>query len=154
MHKFIWVVIALLSLVGCATGRLSDEERLQLYRANAGAPVRDFRYGNSLAGWTALGGNALAVWTRPNQAYLLELRASCNELGYAPAIAITQRFGQVSARFDNVIALSGPGMIRIPCRIETIRPLDVKAIRASEKQLREARMQERTEAEAGETQQD
>lgn len=101
-----------------------------------------------------MGGNALAVWTRPNQAYLLELRASCNELGYAPAIAITQRFGQVSARFDNVIALSGPGMIRIPCRIETIRPLDVKAIRASEKQLREARMQERTEAETEQTQQD
>lgn len=60
----------------------------------------------------------------------------------------------MSARFDNVIALGGPGMIRIPCRIETIRPLDVKAIRASEKQLREARMQERTEAEAEQTPQD
>ncbi|MDQ1093835.1 hypothetical protein QE400_003248 [Xanthomonas sacchari] len=59
-------------LGGCATNRLSDDERLALYRAHAGAPVRDFQYFNQLNGWTALGDSALAVWTRPNQAYLLE----------------------------------------------------------------------------------
>ncbi len=132
-----------LMLAGCATGRISDDERLALYRAHAGAPVKEFQYFNSLSGWTALGDSALAVWTRPNQAYLLELGSRCSDLDFAPAISITHQFSQVSARFDQVIVLGGPETIRIPCRIQTIRPLDVKALKVSENELREAKLQER-----------
>jgi hypothetical protein len=38
-----------------------------------------------------------------------------------------------------------PG-IRLPCRIETIRPLDVKALRQAQKDLREATLVEREAA--------
>lgn len=137
------------ALAACATGTgLSDTDRLALYRAHAGEPVKDFQYFNSLNGWTELGDSALAVWTKPSEAYLLELSGSCLDLSYSPAISISNQFGRVAARFDSVRVIgAGPGP-HIPCRIQTIRPLDVKAIRASEKELREARVQER---EAGAT---
>ncbi|MEQ4574883.1 MAG: DUF6491 family protein [Gammaproteobacteria bacterium] len=142
------VVVATL-LAGCATGRLGDDERLSLYRAHAGAPVKDFQYFGSLNGWTNLGDTALAVWTRPGTAYLLELAGPCNDLDFAPAISITNMMGRVSARFDDVIVLGGPRGIRIPCRIQAIRPLDVKALKTSEKELREAKVEERARPQDG-----
>lgn len=139
-------LVAAAMLAGCATNRLSDDERLTLYRAHAGAPVRDFQYFNRLSGWTALGDSALAVWTRPNQAYLLEFAGTCQDLDFAPSIAITHFGSQVSAKFDDVLVLGGgPAAIRLPCRIDSIRPLDVKALRTSEKELREAKVQERAQ---------
>ncbi len=137
-------------LAGCATDRISDDERLALYRAHAGAPVRDFQYFNSLNGWTNLGDSALAVWTKPGTAYLLEFAGACNDLDYAPAISITNMMGRVSAKFDDVIVLGGTRSIRLPCRIQTIRPLDVKALKVSEQQLREAKVEERTQKQEGE----
>jgi hypothetical protein len=137
--------LAMLLLAGCATGRLSDQERLSLYRAHAGAPVQDFQYFGQLNGWIDLGDSALAVWSRPNQAYLLELDGPCTNLSYSPTILISNWMGRVSARFDRVQVIDGPGGINIPCRIRTIRPLDVKALRTSENELREAKLQERAE---------
>lgn len=139
--------LAVLALLGgCATGRLSDQERLALYRQHAGEPVRDLRiYGSGLSGWTELGQSALAVWTRPNEAYLLELTGPCYDLDYAPAISITNQMGVVSARFDRVIVLGGAPGMRMPCRIDRILPLDVKALKLSEKELREAKTEAREE---------
>ena len=139
MKRIATMLLATALLAGCATtGRLGDAERLQLYRAHAGAPVRDFHYFTSFNGWTALGDSALAVWTRPSQAYLLELFGPCTDLGYAPAISLSNSMGRVSSRFDSVHVLGGGGntTMRIPCRIETIRPLDVKALRAAESEAR------------------
>mgnify|MGYP007112213923 CR=1 FL=1 len=136
-------------LAACATGSgLSDADRLQLYRAHAGAPVKDFQYFNSLNGWTELGDSALAVWTRPSEAYLLELSGPCLDLSFSPAIAVTNQFGRVSARFDSVRVVGAGAGPHIPCRIETIRPLDVKALKVAEKELREAKAVERSEAPA------
>lgn len=149
MNKAWSVALAVSLLAGCATGRLSDQERLELYRAHAGAPVKGFQYFGSLNGWTNLGDTALAVWAKPGTAYLLELVGPCNDLDYAPAISITNTMGRVSARFDDVIVLGGPRSIRIPCRIQAIRPLDVKALKVSEQQLREARVEERAQRQDG-----
>jgi len=146
MKRLIPLIALVAVLAGCATGRLSDDERLALFRAHAGAPVKDFQYYGQLNGWQNLGDTALAVWTKPGTAWLLELTGPCNDLDYAPAISITNMMGQVSARFDKVIVLGGPQSIRMPCRIETIRPLDLKALKTSEQQLREARTQAREEA--------
>jgi hypothetical protein len=144
MPRLLLSLLALAALAGCATNRLSDDERLALYRAHAAAPVRDFQYFNRLSGWTALGDSALAVWTRPNQAYLLELTGRCMDLDFAPTIAVTHFGNRVSARLDDVLVFGGASpTIRLPCRIQSIRPLDVKALRISEKELREAKVQER-----------
>ena len=137
-------LLAATALAGCATGKLSTAERLALYRDHAGEPVKDFRYLGHLNGWTPIGDAALAVWTKPNEAYLLEFGGRCQDLESAAAISITQFANRVNARFDDVLPV-GPGTssIKIPCRIQTIRPLDVKALRASEKELREASAVER-----------
>jgi len=145
MKRLMTLIPLLALLAGCSTGRLSDDERLALFRAHAGAPVKSFQYFGNLNGWQNLGDTALAVWTKPGTAYLLELTGPCNDLDYAPAISITNMTGQVSARFDRVIVLGGPRSIRMPCRIETIRPLDLKALKVSEQQLREAKTQAREE---------
>lgn len=136
-------------LAACATGRLGSAERLELYRAHAGPPQNDMQFSGSLNGWNELGDSALAVWTRPSEAYLLELSGPCQELPYAQAIGLTSRAGRVSARFDKVLVLgNGPGP-RFPCSIASIRKLDIKAVRASEQELRQAQVQERGDEPAG-----
>lgn len=151
MKRLAIALFAVAALAGCATtGKLSSSERLQLYRAHAGAPVKDFQYFGSLNGWTELGDSALAVWTKPNEAWLLNLSGPCMDLSYAPAISVTNMMGRVSAKFDRVIVRGGgPNMMRVPCRIDTIQPLDVKALRVSEKELREARIEARAEDQSG-----
>ena len=134
---------AMLALAGCATdAALRDSEQLALYRAHAGEPVGSFNYFGSISGWTPLGDSALAVWTRPSEAWLLELTGPCQDLEYAPAIGLTGNMNRVYARFDKVL-VDSRGVVNMPCHIQQIRPLDVKALRAAQKQLREARVQER-----------
>ncbi|MCA0393979.1 MAG: DUF6491 family protein [Proteobacteria bacterium] len=137
----------LLGLTACATnGNLRDSDKLALYQSHAGEPVGSFNFFGRLNGWTPLGDSALVVWTKPSEAWLLELTGPCQDMAYAPAIGLTSNMNRVYARFDKVL-VNSPGSMGIPCHIQQIRPLDVKAVRASEKELREARVQER-EAEA------
>ncbi|MEG0194618.1 MAG: DUF6491 family protein [Stenotrophomonas sp.] len=136
-----------LALAGCATtGRLGSAEKLDLYRAHAGSPQKDMQFFGSLNGWTELGDSALAVWTKPSEAYLLELSGPCPDLSYAPAIGLTSHMGRVSAPFDKVLVRDPTGGPRMPCFIKTIRKLDVKSLRAEEKEMRQAQVQEREES--------
>lgn len=130
----ILVLAAMLS--ACATTGMSDSEKLAMYRSHAGAPVNSFHYFGRINGWTSLGDSAIAVWTRPNQAWLLDLAGRCPDLEYTPVIGVTSQFDRVSAKFDKVIARNR-GSMEIPCQISEIRPLDVKAIRGAEKTARD-----------------
>ncbi len=144
MKSLIAVAAVSLTLAACSsTGRLSTADKLELYRAHAGAPQQDLQYFGSLNGWTELGDSALAVWTRPSEAYLLELRGPCEGLAYAPAIGLTSQMGRVSSRFDKVLVRDTTGGPRLPCFISSIRKLDVPALRASEKERRKADIAER-----------
>lgn len=128
---------ALVGLAACATGpRIPDEQRLELYRAHAGEPVGSFNYFRTLYGWTPLDDSVLAVWTRHNQAYLVDLAGPCQGLEYTPAISISHQFSRVYAGFDKVVVLNDPAF-NIPCRISEIRPIDVDALEQAEEDLRE-----------------
>ena len=142
MKAPIFAAMAAIILAGCASDRISDADRLALYRAHAGAPVPNFQYFGRLDGWTPLGNTALAVWTRPSEVYLLELGGTCQDLDFANAITVTNQFGRVYSRFDKVIVL-GRGVNHVPCWIREIRPVDAKALRAAEQEKREAQMAER-----------
>lgn len=136
MKRLLCALVATLLLGACASDAgMREVERLALYRAHAGAPVDSFRYFGSLNGWTPLGDSDLAVWTRPNQAYLLNLNGPCTDLDFAPAITITNQFHTVYAKFDKVVVLNR-GSINIPCHIREIRPLDVTAIKDAEREIR------------------
>lgn len=146
MKRMLLLLAWSLLLTACAsTPRQTDAEKLALYRSHAGAPVMDFQYFGSINGWGPIGDSALVVWTRPSQAYLLELFGPCTDLDYAPAISLSNSMGRVSSRFDSVNVLGGGGnsTMRIPCRIEIIRPLDVKALKQAQQDLREAQVVER-----------
>lgn len=147
MKRTLLLLALTLSLGACSTTSMTDDETLALYRSHAGETVKDFQYFGRLNGWTPLGDTALVVWTKPNQAYLLELAGPCMDLDYAPAISLSNMASRVSARFDSVYVHGGdPSSIRIPCRINSIRPLDVKGLRQAQKELREAKLVEREAA--------
>ena len=121
-------------LAACATDSAQrDAAKLALYRAHAGAPVRSFHFFGRLDSWTSLDARTVAVWTRPSEAWLLDLDGTCNGLEFTPFIGLTSSAGTVSARFDKVLVRDGSPMRNLPCIIETIRPLDVKAIKQAER---------------------
>ncbi len=150
--KKMLVLAAVAALAGCAsTPRMSDAERLALYQAHAGEPVRAFRLFGEPYGWSPLGNRAMVVWTRPNEAWLLDLVAPCPDLAYATALAISSFGARVQARSDSVTPLgSMVGQVgRVPCRIDSIRPVDAKALKQAEQELRQASVQARAEGDAG-----
>ena len=126
------------AVAGCASkGSSAATEReaasLARYEAAAGEPANSFRFFR-LDGFTVLGENALAVWSNPRQAWLLTVEEPCNDLRWSLALNITSFSGRVHTRTDSVQG----------CRILTIRPVDVAALRESEKAARgEIKVQER-----------
>lgn len=131
-----------LAASGCAsTAALNDDQRLALYRTHAGEPVDSIQYLGSYNGWTPLGDGALALWTRPSQAWLVQLFEPCTDIEYAQTIGVPNQNGRLSARFDR-IHVANNGLIPLSCTIKEIRPLDVKAIRAAEKDARDRRQVE------------
>jgi len=131
---------ALLALSACATGggygtmaNARADGKLALYRGHAGPPVARIPFSSSIDNWTYLGPTTVAVWTRPSEAWLLELDAPCRDLQYAHAIGFESRGPQIAAGFDSVVVMSRAAAPYIPCRIRTIQPLDVAAIRVAER---------------------
>jgi Family of unknown function (DUF6491) len=123
-------VAAALALTACATNYSQRlQAQLQRYQDAAGEPVQSFRY-FSFNSWTALGREHIAVWTRPKEAWLLELSPMCFDLDFAHSIALTSSINRVYARFDSVLV----GKDR--CRIESIRPIDVSKLRDLQREAR------------------
>ncbi len=121
------VLPLLLLLAGCAgvaTQRHRSERQAE-YLAATGAPVGNFTF-TSLYSWEPLTGTQLVVYTRPTQAWLLDLYG-CQNLLFSNSIALTSNINQVSANFDKVLTLRGD----VPCTISRIRPVDVQGMRAA-----------------------
>ncbi|MGP1664614.1 MAG: DUF6491 family protein [Rhodanobacter sp.] len=126
-------VLCALMLGGCASELRTQREsaRQQAYVEAAGAPVNSFRF-SSLYSWVPLGESRLAVYTRPNEAWLLDLSGPCQNLPFANGIGLTSSLNQVMVRFDRVIVDRSP----FPCSIAQIRPIDVKQVKAAQEQQR------------------
>jgi len=99
------------------------EQRQQAYATAAGAPVSSFRY-FSLWSWEPLSDKELAVYTRSNEAWLIDLDGSCRNLEFTNHIALTSSASEVSVKFDRVIT----GGADAPCFIKQIRPVDIKKL--------------------------
>ena len=124
---------------------MTTSERLDLYRAHAGDPVSSFQFTGRLWGWRSLGDSALAVWTRSNQGYLIELAGRCQDLQFAHSIGLTSSVGRVSAGFDRVIVRlpSNRNPNRVGCSIRTIRPINTQVVKESKGDLGEGEITER-----------
>lgn len=138
MKNLLLAIAAVCALAACASfgAKLSDHERLEIHRAHAGEPVRSFSDFGTLYNWTPLGDSALTVWTRRNQAYLLELDGRCPDLDFSRAISFSGQGGKVFAGMDNVIVLDRDHT-SFPCRIKQIRPLDTEAVKSAERAARD-----------------
>lgn len=139
------IVATLFVLVtGCATRPgVPPTDRLEAYRAAAGQPQRSFNFRGQLWGWTSLGGETLAVWTRSDRGYLLEVAHPCVDLAFASYITLTSRQGRVVSGADSIISRRIDGGIGgSRCRIESIRPLDARAVREAKRDLREGEVAE------------
>jgi len=115
-----WISMGwLLGLVACAAPGPAQRmaARLQQFEAVAGAPVESFHFWQ-LDRWEPLGERHVAVWTRVNEAYLIEVREPCSGLDFARSIALTSTQNRVQRRFDSVL------FEHQRCRIESIRPVD------------------------------
>jgi hypothetical protein len=128
--------VAATLLAACASVPLA--QRQAAYAAAAGAPVNSFRFFTPLWSWEALGPDQVVIYTRPKQAWLLDV-PGCNQLPFANAIGLTSNLNQVSIRFDKVIIDRNT----FPCTIQKIRPVDVARLKAVQQQQREVRTEPR-----------
>ena len=128
MKALIVPLIAVLGLGACATNRLSDTDRLALYDAHAGAPVKQIRFYNAM-GWDRIDDEHVLLSMRPNDTWLLRVSGPCLDWGSAsPTLRLSSTGPYVMAKFDRILTEGSP----ISCRIEEIRPVDVKAMRAAQ----------------------
>lgn len=133
------------ALAACSSVPRAEREaqRRADYEAAAGPGQRSFRFFGNLWSWEPLGKDLLAVYTRPNEAWLLTV-GGCIDLEYTNAIGLTSSFGQVSVGFDKVLT----GRRDFPCFITGIRPVDVKRLKAAQTERRKIEEQPRDAAPA------
>lgn len=116
--------ILLLLLAACSGlgPRERDAQRLAEYEGYAGEPIEGFSY-FTLQRFVSLGRYDLVVYTRINEAFLLTVEPPCSGLEFAKAIGLSATGNRVSRRFDFV------RFENQQCRIEQIRPIDVRAMK-------------------------
>ncbi|HXS73393.1 MAG TPA: DUF6491 family protein [Rhodanobacteraceae bacterium] len=125
------IMACMMSLAAIAQSpKQRDAENLARFQHYASPPQDSMHYFRldrfQSLGPNAQGDDVLAVWTGVNQVYLLTVESPCLRLEYANAIALTSTSGNVNARMDYIRY----GRDR-QCRIETIRKVDYKAMRAA-----------------------
>lgn len=149
MKNALIALVALQLVTACASSpQMTRAERIEWYRANAGEPVRGFFYSGHLRGWTALDERSIALWTRSNEAFLIEFFPRCPDLAFASTITISNHIGRVNAGFDSVTVRRASGGIGgVRCRIETIRPINTQVVSESKRNLQQAELVERDPAE-------
>lgn len=138
--RLLSVLLLVLSLLlgAIASPAMADErpgpreraaQRLEEAERHAGEPVEDFHYW-SIHGWEALGPQQVLVWTRLDEAWLLDLKNPCSGLEFAKSIALSSTGNRVYRRFDAVL------FEHQRCSIDRIRPVDGKALKAERRQTR------------------
>ena len=70
-----------------------------------------------------MGRNQVVVWTQINDAYLITVWDSCQDLNFAPRIGI-KSIGNTVSRLDSI------RVGRDRCPIQEIQPIDVKRYKA------------------------
>ena len=128
MKTLILPMLAMSILAACATGRMSDTDRLALYDAHAGAPVKQIRFYNAM-GWDRIDDEHVLLSMRPSETWMLKVSGPCLDWGSAsPVLRLSSTGPYVMAKFDRILTEGSPAS----CRIEEIRPVDVKALRAAQ----------------------
>lgn len=126
--------VATLVFAGCSSVPYAQRmaERQAAYAQAAGAPVNHFSFFVPMWSWEPLGSDQVAVYTRPKEAWLLDV-PGCTELPYANSIGVTSSLNQVSINFDKVVT----GRSQLACTIRQIRPVDLDKLKALQQAQRQ-----------------
>ena len=118
------MVAAALALTACAAGapRLSDESLVKRYSDYAGPPVDRFT-AFRISGWNSLSRDRVVLWTGVNEAWLVTVWDSGQDLQFAEKIRLS-RTGASVTRGDHLI------VGRDRCPISEIRPIDIRRMKA------------------------
>jgi len=127
--KAVSLALALLALSPAQARLTNYEERLALVLANAGPPVASVSYRRTDS-WEALGEHSLLLWETPQRAYFVDVQPTCDNFPYARDIVVDFHNMTLDSKFDN-IRVEGRR-----CQIYEIRPVDVKGLKAAERQAR------------------
>jgi hypothetical protein len=142
MRLNFWNGVVLLTaavITAACTGiprRDRDQEALEQYLQYAGPPVDHISYLGRYDNWQSVGQYQLVLWAGINDAYLITVSPPCENLRFAPRIAVTQTANTIYSRFDAVLVRGWR------CQITEIRPINYLKMRQD---LREARAQEQAE---------
>lgn len=132
MKILIVPLLVALGLSACATSRINEADRLSIYQANAGAPVKQIRFYNAM-GWDRIDDQHVLLNMRPKETWLLRVSGPCLDWGSAsPILRLSSSGPYVMAKFDRILTEGSP----VSCRIEEIRPVNVTAVREAETALR------------------
>lgn len=138
MRLMFVVLVGLLTACSSVPFAQRQQQRQAAYAAATGAPVKSFHF-FTLWSWEPLSDSELVIYTRPNQAWLLDLDGRCQNLSFTNTIGLTSSNGEVWVRFDKVQV----GRDYIPCTIMQIRPIDVKQLRIEQEAQRRINAQPR-----------
>ena len=128
MKKLLLSAVAVAVLAGCASTRMPEADRLALYQAHAGEPVKQIRYYSAM-GWDRIDDQHVLLSMRPSETWLLRVSGPCLDWGSAsPVLRLSSTGPYVMAKFDRILTEGSP----VSCRIEEIRPVDVRAVRAAQ----------------------
>lgn len=135
LHAFVF--LAALAVAGCASDapRLTNQQDQALYHTYAGKPVKSFPYFGGIRQWETVGDSGVAVWTRPDTAFLLDVSQGCLDLEWSPSLSMTTEHDRVHVGFNDILVQRTGDKAVKRCRIQAIRPLDVKGLRNAQKQL-------------------
>lgn len=132
MKTLIAPLLAILALAACATNRPSEAQRLAIYQAHAGAPVKQIRFHHAM-GWDRIDDEHVLFNMRPSETWLMKVSGPCLDWGGgSPVLRLSSTGSYVMAKFDRIHIEGSP----VSCRIEEIRPVDVKAVRDAEARMR------------------
>ena len=127
MKTLLVPLLAVAALTACATHRMSDTERLAMYQANAGEPVRQIRYYKAM-GWELVDDEHVVLNMRPKESWLVKVSGPCLEWDTgAPTLLLSTTGPYVTPKLDSILIDGSP----VGCPIEEIRPLDVAGLRAA-----------------------
>ena len=128
MKSLLVPLLALASLTACATNRMSDTDRLAMYQANAGEPVKQIRFYRAM-GWDRIDDQHVVLNMRPKESWLVKVSGPCLDwAGGSLTLRLSTTGPYVTPKLDRILTEDSP----ISCRIEEIRPIDVAALRAAQ----------------------
>jgi len=128
MKRYIALTLLAAAVLSACSGiprRESDAQTLARYQAYAGAPVSEFRMYGSFDGWTPVDADHVVINTNVNESYLITVAQPCVDLPFVTRLGVVSKFPHtVSSGFDSL------RVGRDTCRIQEIRPVDARQMKA------------------------